>query len=258
MLNEQPIEKLIKSPGDILDVYNIFGLTFQGEGPFVGMPCVFVRLAGCNLQCPACDTIYTGSPRHHMHIHRIVEAVTALWFATDKNITKRLVVISGGEPFRQNLGPLCRALMDTGYFVQIETNGTLPVNVGVDMLNIDTYQRHGVYIVTSPKTAHVQDSIWKHACAVKYVLNYSDVDETDGLPGHVLGHKKGGRVSRPPISWNRPIYLQPMDHSLEESKQCDIKEIHQRNRASLRATKASCLRYGYNIGIQTHKVIGVD
>ena len=55
MINKQPIEKREPSYEGTLQVHSIFK-TIQGEGPFCGTPCVFVRLAGCNLQCPACDT----------------------------------------------------------------------------------------------------------------------------------------------------------------------------------------------------------
>ena len=57
--NTQPAEKQVKSSGLILAINSIF-YTIQGEGPFAGSPAVFVRLAGCNLQCPMCDTEYTS------------------------------------------------------------------------------------------------------------------------------------------------------------------------------------------------------
>ena len=61
-MNLQPIEKRTKSADGLLSLHSIFH-TIQGEGPFCGTPSVFVRLAGCNLQCPACDTDYTQGRR---------------------------------------------------------------------------------------------------------------------------------------------------------------------------------------------------
>ena len=63
--NGQPIEKVQRTFDGTLEVHSIFK-TIQGEGPFCGTPAVFIRLAGCNLQCPWCDTclLYTSpSPR---------------------------------------------------------------------------------------------------------------------------------------------------------------------------------------------------
>src|SRR3954467_9071958 len=50
---------LVRSDGNSLSIHSIF-YTLQGEGPYSGCPAVFMRLAGCNLQCPGCDTDYTS------------------------------------------------------------------------------------------------------------------------------------------------------------------------------------------------------
>ena len=62
-INSQAIEKSAHYTTRSYDVHSIFP-TIQGEGPFVGQPAIFIRLAGCNLQCPACDTDYTLSLIH--------------------------------------------------------------------------------------------------------------------------------------------------------------------------------------------------
>ena len=72
-INIQPIEKRELSVDGSVQVHSIF-YTLQGEGPFSGQPAVFVRLAGCNLQCPACDTDYT-SRRTPMPVAAILDAV---------------------------------------------------------------------------------------------------------------------------------------------------------------------------------------
>ena len=68
--NSQPIEKRSRD-ADVLEVHSIF-YTLQGEGPFCGSPAIFIRLAGCNLQCPGCDTDYT-SKREHLSPETIVK-----------------------------------------------------------------------------------------------------------------------------------------------------------------------------------------
>src|SRR5262245_19999182 len=115
-MNQQPIEKRVKQ-GTPLQVHSIFN-TIQAEGPFCGTPASFVRLAVCALQCPACDTDYT-SFRANMQTSLILEEI-------QRFRSHGLVVITGGEPFRQDLGPLIDKLVKAGYYVQIETNGSLP------------------------------------------------------------------------------------------------------------------------------------
>ena len=99
LLNIQPIEKLAHPVDGKLDVHSIF-FTIQGEGPFTGHPAIFIRLAGCNLQCPKCDTDYT-SKRSRMLYQDILGEVRRLTPKTHKNRT--LIVITGGEPLRQDL-----------------------------------------------------------------------------------------------------------------------------------------------------------
>src|SRR4051812_43477144 len=114
-LNVQEIEKPEHDHhGNTLEVIQVFD-TWQGEGPFAGTPAVFIRLAGCNLQCSFCDTLYTGLTRQVVQIYTLLAQVQSFR-------KKGLVVLTGGEPFRQNIGPLCRTLITHGYFVQIETN----------------------------------------------------------------------------------------------------------------------------------------
>lgn len=90
--------------------------SIQGEGVFMGKPATFIRLAGCNLTCPWCDTKESWSKKHGSLIP--VEAIVA-------DCHKELVVITGGEPLLWDLVPLARKLIQRKHFVAIETNGTL-------------------------------------------------------------------------------------------------------------------------------------
>lgn len=236
-MNQQPIEKKVTgAPFGILSVHSIFR-TIQGEGPFCGTPSVFIRLAGCNLQCPGCDTDYTSDRRDHDYI-AILNIV--------RNIqTGGLVVITGGEPFRQYLTPLLDALVVAGYYVQIETNGTLePCDY---KFNTRAEQRQGAYIVCSPKTGKVHPRIAEHACAYKYVVAHGSVHLKDGLPLLALGHSAHPHVARPPEGFDRPIYLQPMDAHDEAT-----------NERNLRSAITSCMRYGYILQLQIHKIINME
>lgn len=240
-INLQPLEKLARSDGQFLDVHSIFA-TIQGEGPFTGHPCIFVRLAGCNLQCPSCDTDYTED-RRKMAIHEIAEAVSHVLVATGSRcVNVPLVVITGGEPFRQEITPLVRSLHGRGHTIQIETNGTLHPGDAFRTFK-DTFDDE-VTVVCSPKASRINVGILEVADCYKYVMHHRSVDLEDGLPLLALGNSALPRVARPKS--DVPIYLQPMD----SGDKLD-------NRLSLAACIASCRKYGYILQIQTHKVIGL-
>lgn len=241
-INIQPIEKFSDPDnGATLRVHGIFP-TIQGEGPLTGHPAIFTRLAGCNLQCPHCDTEYTGPEAHsdgepgvrRLMVSDIVKRIREL------HPGPRLVVITGGEPFRQNIAPLCQALLDEDYQVQVETNGTLPVSFGLPA---------DVWVVCSPKAGKVHPSIAEVAIAWKYVLTHDSVSEVDGLPLRALDHTAPARgVARPPENLIRgAIYLQPAD--LQDA------EINQKN---LQAVIRSCMQHGYTLQLQTHKLINME
>lgn len=242
-INIQPSEPVVNSKdvsSIIFDVHSIFH-TIQGEGVFCGTPAVFIRLAGCNLQCEGCDTEYTQG-RQSLTSDDILSAVKCL-ASSGKT---RLVVITGGEPFRQrNLSVLFKNLTDAGYFVQVETNGSLPPTEWTYNLNPST--RRGVYIVVSPKTPKVNRQIWLNACCAKYVLKAGDCVEETGLPLQVLDSSFAQPIASPPTTFDKPIYLQPMD--------CYNDEL---NEANLKACIESCMRYGHTLQLQIHKIINME
>jgi organic radical activating enzyme len=90
----------------------------QGEGTYVGTPAVFVRLAGCNLNCRFCDTDF--SVRSFASIEQVVARVRELGGDCP------MVVLTGGEPFAQSETPaLIAALIADGRRVHVESNGTI-------------------------------------------------------------------------------------------------------------------------------------
>lgn len=242
-----------------VDVHSIF-YTIQGEGPFCGTPAVFVRLAGCNLQCPRCDTEYT-SGRSWMEADDICSEVqrAVLWHhypdandisrhSTPRPLFNGLVVITGGEPFRQEIELLVLKLQQRfRCYVQVETNGTLaPPELSSMNTNID--ERKGLYIVCSPKTGRVHPKTAAVACCYKYVMSADSVDPTDGLPVHALDHTLGTlRVARPPDGYSKPVYIQPMDSG-------NLRD----NARHMQACVQSSMRHGYILQLQVHKILKME
>lgn len=116
------------TPGDgELVVAEVFGPTFQGEGPSIGRRAGFVRLGRCNLDCAWCDTPYTWDWEHYdpaEELHR--ETVDAVLEQLDA-MAPEIVVVTGGEPLLQQrrLIPLLDGCAARGWPVEIETNGTI-------------------------------------------------------------------------------------------------------------------------------------
>jgi 7-carboxy-7-deazaguanine synthase len=241
-INHQPREKRDLSGDGSLQVHSIF-LTIQGEGPFCGTPCVFVRLAGCNLQCPACDTDYT-SIRRTMGPGEILAEVNELW--RKDRWRPGLVVVTGGEPFRQDLYGLFSMLTGNGYYVQVESNGTLDPGPWRYQTSVHLDNREGVYVVCSPKTGSLNKRIFDVACALKYVVRFNDI-EPDGLPRHALDHPSNPYPARPPEGWDRPIYIQPLDEQDETA-----------NALNTRTAVILAIKHGYTLQLQVHKLIGVE
>jgi 7-carboxy-7-deazaguanine synthase len=97
--------------------------SIQGESTHAGLPCVFVRLTGCNLRCSWCDSEYTFTGGHRMTLEDVLEEVQRL------NPNGGLVEITGGEPMLQEreVVPLMQRLLDAGHTVLLETSGERPL-----------------------------------------------------------------------------------------------------------------------------------
>jgi 7-carboxy-7-deazaguanine synthase len=246
MFGANPIRKREITDGMVLRVQEIFN-TIQGEGPDAGRPATFVRLWGCHLKCRFCDTDFESN-NQQMHVAKIVERVS-------ENRYAQLVVLTGGEPMRQNLIPLVLLLAGRmGREVQIETAGSFHWQVfsGFDALYQLDIRKRWSFIV-SPKTPHVHEETARDARAFKYVLSASQgsIDE-DGLPicnyQNYTGPQR--RLARPPITWfghrREDIFVQPMD-------EC--------NPALNEANRLLCARiamqHGYRISLQQHKILNI-
>ena len=90
--------------------------SLQGEGRNTGRPCVFIRLAGCNLKCPWCDT--NVKKRFSASLNEIMEEV--------KGFKAKSVILTGGEPtLVKEMPELVAALKKENYWIGVETNGTI-------------------------------------------------------------------------------------------------------------------------------------
>lgn len=103
----------------IIEIYR----SIQGESSFSGLPCVFVRLAGCNLRCTWCDSEYTFSGGRKMSAAEIEADVARL-------APSGLVEFTGGEPMLQEreLVPVMSRFLEKGYKLLLETSGERPLD----------------------------------------------------------------------------------------------------------------------------------
>jgi 7-carboxy-7-deazaguanine synthase len=100
----------------IIEVY----ASVQGESTWSGLPCVFVRLAGCNLRCTWCDSEFTFTGGEYQSIDSVVQQVHEMGID--------LVEVTGGEPLAQRqTTPLIQALMEQGHTVLVETSGSIDI-----------------------------------------------------------------------------------------------------------------------------------
>jgi len=119
--------------------------TLQGEGNHAGRPAVFCRFSGCNLWsgreedrasavCQFCDTDFVGTNGEgggkFSTAQALAESINRLWPAS--YTASKYVVFTGGEPLLQLDSALIDTMHDVGFEIAIETNGTIPVPVGVD------------------------------------------------------------------------------------------------------------------------------
>ncbi len=182
-----------------------------------------------------CDTEYTNGRRRASPQEILKDPA----FVNLQHRRRPLVVITGGEPFRQDLFALVAHLLSQRYEVQIETNGVY----GIGELRT---LRWSISVVVSPKTSRIHAD-WDYATAFKYVLTADELDPDDMLPLRALGHKATPRVARPPLGYRGPIYVNPMDEKDTE-----------RNAANLRAVAEASLRHGYIAGMQLHKLLELE
>ncbi|MEN9870404.1 MAG: hypothetical protein RLZZ171_1392 [Cyanobacteriota bacterium] len=91
--------------------------SLQGEGYWTGVNAFFIRLGGCDVHCPWCDTKHSWNPQRHPH--QSAQDLTLIAQA----VNPAIVIITGGEPLMHDLFPLTTALKNVGLQVHLETSG---------------------------------------------------------------------------------------------------------------------------------------
>jgi organic radical activating enzyme len=240
MFGENPVRHSEVREDGKLQVHNIF-YTLQGEGPFAGDPSVFIRLSGCNLRCSFCDTQWDDENDPYLTVDEIYDRVAAEYDHYKIKPSPKLIIITGGEPLRQDLSRLFHRLswLSGKVTFQIETAGTLWQ---------DCLLREDVYIVCSPKTPKINESIWNNASAFKYVIRNGLTDQEDGLPlmNTQIAYAEPVKLARP-----RPgarVYLSP----------CDEIGFPELTKANEKEVVRLALKHGYTAGLQLHKIWNVE
>lgn len=190
--------------------------SLQGEAFFTGTPSTFVRLQGCKVGCPWCDTKYTWhiEKEREMRLYDMslkekenpgfaYMNLVQLAYYFDSHDWLPHVVITGGEPCEHDLRPLIDVLEGRGHFVQVETSGTAPLSVS-----------ENTWVTVSPKFdmpggLPVRSDVLERADEFKYPVGKLDDIEI------VLDQLE-------PISKSRhtPIYLQPLSMSPKATRIC--------------------------------------
>ncbi|MFT5379327.1 7-carboxy-7-deazaguanine synthase QueE [Alteromonas sp.] len=213
--------------------------TIQGEGAHTGIPSIFVRLQGCPVGCPWCDTKHTWEIKPDLSVSPqavitkgeesetyFISSEEALLaeFGKQGYVVKH-VVITGGEPCMYDLRPLTSLLHDNGYTTQIETSGTFEVLC-------DTR----TYVTVSPKINmkggyDVLVSALERANEIKHpIAMQKHIDELDALLANV---------------------------SSLDGKQVCLQPISQQKRATELAVR-TCIERNWRLSLQTHKYIGIE
>ena len=213
--------------------------TIQGEGVFTGLPAIFVRLQGCPVGCPWCDTRHTWvvDPAREVGIQAVLDCSNESdgWskMSTEQILASfqqlgyqaRHVVITGGEPCLYDLQDLSAALIEAGYQVQIETSGTS---------EIQTHEQ--TWVTVSPK-----------------------INMKGGLPVLVSALERANEIKHPVATERHVEELDALlaTARLRENVVIALQPISQKPRATQLAM-AVCIERNWRLSIQTHKYLEID
>jgi 7-carboxy-7-deazaguanine synthase len=201
-----------------LPIHETFQSTVQGEGYWTGCLVDFIRLSGCPVGCPWCDTGYADGGTNLPRVNRSIGELLA-------EITSPRVVITGGEPFiHKHLPELVQAVLAANKQVSIETSGSFWQEVSP-----------AAWITLSPKEHinpkyPVQNQFWSRANEVKIIIETGK--EMDFYQEHLFIHP------------NLLVYLQPQWYGSSKSIPLILQILQEKP--------------DYRLSLQTHKYIGVQ
>lgn len=170
----------------VLKVSEVFE-SLQGEGASAGVPCVFLRLATCNLRCAWCDTKYTWDFKQYRYENEVREVPVEVVATELRALRSRRLVVTGGEPLLQQ--PTLEALLlELGdeWTVEVETNGTLAPSPAlaarVDQWNVSPKLENSGEPLARRLDRVVLDTFASTGKAwLKLVLETGDADEATAL-----------------------------------------------------------------------------
>ena len=222
--------------GDTYYVNDLYA-TIQGEGVMTGVPMVLLRLHGCPVGCPFCDTKETWEVDPTQRALTLDEALGTnekYAAASGIGIANRIesefedylwVLLTGGEPARYDLEPLVTQLHRHGYKVALETSGTMIGHFGANVDHVCVSPK-----INMPGGLHVLPSVLASADEIKMVVgSQKHIDQLDTLLERVV--LKSGAT----------ICLQPMSQSEKATELC-IRTVQER---------------GWRLSLQTHKYMNV-
>lgn len=274
------------APADSLFVTSMF-FTLQGEGPFAGMPALFIRLTKCNLDCSFCDTFFDDGDWMTFHEIRVKAYQTIVNYWKDRGedipewvlprvkegfttpvFPKVVLVITGGEPLLQdNLSKFLVDIQDTFEMMQIESNGVL-----------DTTVPEHVVLVCSPKCAEKGGKPTKYLKPSKTILERADclkfvMSADPGSPYHTIpdwaiewGQTKGDVYCSPMNIYNtfpqQIKLLRAEKGSITMAERSTVDEVISfwepgllnlaANQANHEYTARYCMDHGFKLNLQMH------
>jgi 7-carboxy-7-deazaguanine synthase len=196
-------------------VVNEVYLSVQGESTLAGLPCVFIRLTGCNLRCSYCDTAYAFTQGARRPLVEVVEEVERLArpYSRDAMVGRLpLVELTGGEPLLQPAAlALMQELCDRGYTVLLETSGAHDLS-GVDprvrrIMDLKAPSSGEVTRNRIENLAHLQPSD-----EIKFVIG--TVEDYEWMKGMIQAHNLA-RLCPLLVSWVHPLQPGQQDPSLK-------------------------------------------
>jgi 7-carboxy-7-deazaguanine synthase len=196
-------------------VHEIY-LSVQGESTFAGLPCIFIRLTGCNLRCSYCDTAYAfqgGERQSTQAILAQIEKLAAPFADSRVSGSPRLplVELTGGEPLLQKESlALMRTICDSGYTVLLETSGAL------DISTVDPRVRR-IMDIKCPSSGEAGRNLWENLRVlratdeVKFVIGTQEDYE---FAKALIWEHKLPSVCPLLFSWVHPLATEQRDPSL--------------------------------------------
>lgn len=202
--------------GDLLLVSELF-YSIQGESTWAGLPCLFVRLSGCNLRCSYCDARYTWEePGQAMAVGAIID-----WLRQRPGV---MVEITGGEPLQQPaVYVLIQELLAEGRRVLLETNGSLPLCAAPDAVHI-------IMDVKCPDSGMAQHHLAENFTVLRERERRGCRDEVK----FVLSSEADFHFARDLVTHHRfdtllPVLFSPVRGRLEATRLAELLLHHQLN-----------------------------